>query len=146
MRIGEIAQRSGTSAKTIRFYEQAGLLPAPARTPAGYRDYSPDVADRLEFIRRGQAAGLTLEEIRQVLAIHDRGDVVCAHVRSVLHSRLDQVRGQLAELVTLEGHLQALLQRAEQELSTEHDQSAVCWILEGEPADGDETDAGETST
>lgn len=137
MKIGDIARRTGTSTKTIRFYEEAGLLPPPARTPAGYRDYRPEVADRLRFIRRGQAAGLTLQQIRQVLTIHDHGDAVCAHVRDVLHTRLEGVRSQIAELVALEGHLETLLHRAEQEPPSDHDQSAVCWILDNELDDSD---------
>ena len=74
MKIGELARCGGTTTKTIRFYEQAGVLPAPARTPSGYREYEPEFVDRLEFIRRAQAAGLSLQEVRQVLAIADRGD------------------------------------------------------------------------
>lgn len=132
MKIGDVAERTGTTAKTIRFYEEAGLLPRPARTPAGYREYHPEIANRLRFIRRGQAAGLTLQQIRQVLTIHDHGDAVCAHVRDVLHSRLDGVRSQIAELAALEGHLETLLRRAEQEPPSDHDQSAVCWILDNE--------------
>lgn len=132
MKIGDVAKRAGMTSKTIRFYEEAGLLPPPARTPTGYRDYHPEVADRLRFIRRGQAAGLTLQQIRQVLAIHDHGDTVCSHVREVLRSRLDGVRSQIAELVALEGHLESLLQRAEQEPPSDHDQSIVCWILDND--------------
>ncbi|MCU1686607.1 MAG: Mercuric resistance operon regulatory protein [Amycolatopsis sp.] len=134
MKIGEVAKVTDTSTKTIRFYEDAGLLPPPARTSSGYRDYGPEIVDRLRFIRRGQAAGLSLQEVRQILTVYDRGDTPCGHVRTVLHDRLDQVRGQLAELVALEGHLQALLDRAEQGEPTPHDDSAVCWILEGDPA------------
>ena len=60
MRIGELAAATGTTTKSLRFYEQAGLLPPPARSAAGYRDYTPASVARLEFIRRGQRAGLTL--------------------------------------------------------------------------------------
>jgi DNA-binding transcriptional MerR regulator len=67
MRIGEIASQAGVPAKTIRFWEDRHLLPQPARTPAGYRDYDPAILDRLAFIRYAQAAGLTLGHIRQVL-------------------------------------------------------------------------------
>ncbi|MGH9027704.1 MAG: MerR family DNA-binding transcriptional regulator, partial [Acidimicrobiia bacterium] len=49
MQIGELAQHTGVSTKTIRYYETIGVLPAPARTPAGYRDYAPHAADRLRF-------------------------------------------------------------------------------------------------
>jgi DNA-binding transcriptional MerR regulator len=133
MQIGELAKLINTSTKTIRFYEDSGLLPSPARSASGYRDYGPEIADRLRFIRRGQAAGLTLQKVRQILAIHDRGEVPCGHVREVLNTRLDQVRAQIAELVALEGHLQALLDHASRGASNEHDDSAVCWILEADP-------------
>ncbi|MGD9620740.1 MAG: heavy metal-responsive transcriptional regulator [Mycolicibacterium sp.] len=131
MKIGELASLTNASTKTIRFYEDSGLLPAPPRSASGYRDYGPDSIDRLRFIHRCQAAGLTLQKVRQILAIHDRGERPCAHVREVLNARLDQVRAQIAELVALEGHLQTLLERAPDDpASTEHDRSTVCPILE----------------
>lgn len=132
MQIGELAKLANTSAKTIRFYEDSGLLPPPARTGSGYRDYGPEIVDRLRFIHRGQAAGLSLQKVRQILAIHDRGEVPCGHVRHVLDTRLDQVRAQIAELVALEGHLQTLLDHASNAAPTEHDHSTVCWILEND--------------
>ena len=133
MQIGELAKLTNTSTKTIRFYEDSGLLAPPARSASGYRDYGSEVVDRLRFIHRGQAAGLTLQKVRQILTIHDRGEVPCGHVRQVLNTRLDEVRVQIAELVALEGHLQALLDHASRDASTEHDHSAVCWILEDDP-------------
>ena len=66
------------------------------------------------------------------MTTHDRGDAVCGHVRDVLQKRLDDVRGQIAELVGLEGHLESLLHRAEQKPPSEHDLTAVCWILDNE--------------
>jgi len=132
MQIGELAKLSNTSTKTIRFYEDSGLLPPPARSASGYRDYGPETVDRLRFIHRGQAAGLTLQKVRQILAIHDRGEAPCGHVRQLLNTRLDQVRAQIAELVALEVHLQGLLDRASRRGPTEHDQSTVCWILESD--------------
>lgn len=134
MKIGELATRSGTTARTIRFYEQAGLLPEPTRTPSGYRDYGTEFIDRLAFIRRAQAAGLTLREICQVLAIHDRGETrPCTHVRHVLTARLGHVRAQIAELLMLEGHLEVLLTHAQQDEPPGQAQATVCWILETEP-------------
>jgi DNA-binding transcriptional MerR regulator len=140
MQIGELAKLANTSTKTIRFYEDSGLLSPPARTRSGYREYGPEIVDRLRFIRRGQAAGLTLQKVRQILAIHDRGQTPCGHVRQILNTRLDQVRAQIAELVALEGHLQTLLDHASHAAPTEHDHSTVCWILESDlDADADAT-------
>ncbi|WP_280459514.1 MerR family transcriptional regulator [Nocardia carnea] len=84
IRIGELTTASGTTAKTIRFYEHRGPLPEPARTPGGYRDYGPDQIDRLRFIRQAQAAGLSSTEVRQVLAIIDRHEAPCGHAEQLL--------------------------------------------------------------
>ncbi|MEU0722533.1 heavy metal-responsive transcriptional regulator [Streptomyces lavendulocolor] len=135
MKIGEVAELTGTSTKTIRFYEDSGLVPPPARTPSGHRVYGPETADRLRFIRRCQAAGMSLQEVRQVLTVHDRGESPCGHVGRVLSERLDLVRAQIAELVTLETHLETLLSHAAQGQPTDHDNASVCWILETEPAE-----------
>lgn len=97
MRIGELAQTAGTTAKTLRFYEDQGLLTA-ARTGSGYRDYGPEALARLDFIRRGRAAALTLAQIRQILQIRDSGTAPCEHVREVLGMRLTEVDRQIAEL------------------------------------------------
>lgn len=110
MRIGELAEASGTTTKALRFYEAAGLLPAPERTSAGYRDYSPDAVSRLNFIRRSQAAGLTLARIREILAIRDGGLAPCAHVQELLSDRLADLDRQIAELTELRAtvaHLKA---------------------------------------
>ncbi len=101
MLIGELAKASGTTTKTLRFYEEAGLLPAAERTPGGYRDYSPDVLPRLDFIRRGRAAGLSLAQIRDVLDIRDAGSAPCHHVRQLLDRRLSELDRQIADLQAL---------------------------------------------
>ena len=112
VRIGELAAATGTTAKTLRFYETAGLLPAPRRTSAGYRVYDPAVAERLHFIRRSQRAGLTLAQIREILVIRDAGDAPCAHVQHLLAERLADIDRQLAELVELRGTVSALHEQA----------------------------------
>ena len=71
MRIGELAEQAGISTKAIRYYEQVGILTPPARTPSGYRSYDPSALGRLGFVRAAQAVGLTLGEIRQIIAFRD---------------------------------------------------------------------------
>ena len=112
MRIGDVAGRAGVPAKTIRFWEDQQLLPPPARTSAGYRDYDPAILERLAFIRHGQAAGLTLEHIRQVLDIRDGGQPPCIHVTGLIARRLAEVEARLAELARTRDHLMALAERA----------------------------------
>lgn len=101
MRIGEVAEASGTTRKTLRFYEDAGLLPPPERTANGYRDYAPDVLARLDFIRRSRAAGLTLAQTREVLDIRDGGTAPCQHVEDLLDTRLTDLDRQIADLQAL---------------------------------------------
>ena len=101
MRIGELAAAAGTTAKTLRFYEEAGVLPAPARTAGGYRDYGVDALARLDFVRRSRRAGLTLAQVRQVLELRDQGATPCEHVQSLLAERLDAIDQQIADLLTL---------------------------------------------
>ena len=112
MRIGKIAGRAGVPAKTIRFWEDQRLLPPPGRTPSGYRDYDPAVLDRLAFIRHAQAAGLTLQAIRQVLEIRDGGQPPCAHVTDLIARRLAEVDTRLAELTRTRDQLVVLAARA----------------------------------
>jgi DNA-binding transcriptional MerR regulator len=112
MRIGEIARQAAVPAKTIRFWEEQGLVPAPARTATGYRDYDQDITDRLAFIRHAQAARLTLEQIREILDIRDSGEPPCVHVKRLITGRLDEVEARLAELTRARDQLVALAQRA----------------------------------
>ena len=111
MLIGELATATGVSTRTLRFYETDGLLPAPERTPGGYRDYTPDAVERVAFIRRAQGAGLTLAQIRGILAIRDSGVAPCHHVGDVVDQRLDEVAARLAELERTRSDLLALRAR-----------------------------------
>ncbi|MBC9001729.1 heavy metal-responsive transcriptional regulator [Micromonospora aurantiaca (nom. illeg.)] len=101
MRIGELAEATGTTTKTLRFYEASGLLTPPTRTPAGYRDYGDEATPRLDFIRRGRAAGLTLAQIRDILTVRDTGHAPCGHVRQLLAQQLDAIDAQVADLHAL---------------------------------------------
>ena len=112
MLIGELAEAAATTTKALRFYEQEGLLPAPVRTTGGYRDYPPETTHRLDFIRRGRAAGLSLAEIRQVLQIRDAGVAPCEHVVGLLEDRLTDLDRRIAELLALWESITALLVRA----------------------------------
>ena len=104
MRIGELAAASGTTTKTLRFYDESGLLQVePAAN--GYRDYGPETLSRLDFIRRGQAAGLTLAQIREVIDIRNAGEAPCHHVHELLTARLVEIDRQMADLDALRASL-----------------------------------------
>lgn len=98
MLIGALADTTGVPAKTLRYWESEGLLREPARTAGGYRYYPPDAADRVAFIRHAQAAGLTLPQIRAVLAVRDDGHPPCHHAADLVDERLGDVEQRLREL------------------------------------------------
>ncbi|MZE80651.1 heavy metal-responsive transcriptional regulator [Streptomyces xinghaiensis] len=108
-RISQLAERSGVPATTLRFYEDAGLLPAD-RTPAGYRVYGEDAVERLAFVSSAKLLGLTLEEIRELLDVREKG--VCASVRArmlpLVADRIAETDGRIAELRVLSAHLTAV--------------------------------------
>lgn len=114
MRIGELAEAVGTTTKTLRFYEQQGLLHEADRTASGYRDYSPETLARVDFIHRGKAAGLNLARIRQILDIRDRGHAPCAHVVDLLDSRLAEIDQQIRALRALRDTLTQLRTQADE--------------------------------
>ncbi len=107
--IGTVATRAGLNPRTLRYYESIGLLPPPSRTPAGYRVYSPAIFDRLDFIRRAQTLGLTLAEIREILAVRDTGILPCHRVAQHLAEKITIIERKIAELQTLKATLSTLL-------------------------------------
>ena len=129
MLIGDLATRAGLSAKAIRFYEQAGLLPEPPRTLAGYRDYPSGAVDRLAFIRNSQAAGFTLADIRGVLAIRDSGTAPCQHVSTLIRQHLAQIERRIAELTQTRDVLIELQRRAAATDPADCAESEICSIL-----------------
>lgn len=111
MLIGELAEHTGTTSKTLRFYEAEGLLPEPGRTSSGYRDYEPGAANRVAFIRDAQQAGFTLRQIGQILDISDSGEAPCEHVGQLIEQRIAEVEQRLTELAQTKAHLQELAKR-----------------------------------
>jgi MerR family Zn(II)-responsive transcriptional regulator of zntA len=97
--IGDLAERSQVSRDTLRFYERRRLLSAPRRTASGYRLYREDDANRVRFIRRAQAMGLTLEDIQELLRAQtlETADQ-CRRVASRLRARIETVDEKIAEL------------------------------------------------
>jgi MerR family transcriptional regulator, copper efflux regulator len=129
MRIGELAEQTGISTKAIRYYEQIGILTPPARTPSGYRTYDPSALGRLEFVRAAQAVGLTLGEIRQVIAFRDNGQAPCAHVTDLLQRHAADLDRRIRELQQLRWELRQLAERAST-LDPEHcPPERVCHII-----------------
>ncbi len=129
MLIGEVARRSGVAAKTLRYYEDIGLIDRPSRDASGYRDFGESVLGCLAFIRSAQAVGLTLGEIRGIVALHDDGKVPCGHVLELLRSRAAEVDETIRQLRELKADLDRLVERAVTFDPADCDPDRICHLL-----------------
>jgi MerR family transcriptional regulator, copper efflux regulator len=112
VKIGELANRTGVSTRTIRYYERIGLIPSPERASNGYRRYGPSSLDRLGFIKDAQAAGLSLAEIGMILDMKDEGESTCDHVVWLLEEHVQAVDRQMEELRRTRVRLRGMVDRA----------------------------------
>jgi MerR family transcriptional regulator, copper efflux regulator len=126
--VGQLARATGVSAKTIRFYEQVGVLPVAERSASRYRQYSRRDVDRLVFVRRARALGLRLPQLK-ILAGEFR-EAKCATLRPRLQAlvaeQLRTVRHQIGEFQALERELSELLRRLEMATVTPDAQRCRC--------------------
>lgn len=129
MLIGQLARETGVPARTIRFYEDEGILPQPSRSGSGYRDYDQAAVARLRFLRSAQKAGLTLSEIHSVLAIRDGGEAPCVHTRALLAARQAEVSDRIEELKRLRRELTRLMDAGESITDDLCDPVAICSII-----------------
>ncbi|NJK36876.1 MAG: heavy metal-responsive transcriptional regulator [Oscillatoriales cyanobacterium RM2_1_1] len=110
LKIGEVATQSGVPIKTIRYYEQLGLLKTVDRTEGHFRLFDSSVVTRLGFIKRLQSLGLSLQEIGECLLVHDQGNLPCHSIQGKLEHQVAKVDQRIAELMLLRQELTDLLQ------------------------------------
>ncbi len=126
--IGLVAQESGVPIKTIRYYEELGLLKASNRTEGGFRLFDSDIFARLNFIKRTQSLGLSLLEIKEFLNIHDQGDLPCDDIKIKLEDKLLEINRQIQQLQILKLELGGLL--SGWETIPENPEATICPIIE----------------
>lgn len=102
-----LAERTGCNLETIRYYEKIGLMPDPPRTSSGYRVYDDTHAERLGFILRGRQLGFSIDELRGLLLLVDRGTQTCADVKVLTEKHLVDVRAKIEDLRRIEKVLAA---------------------------------------
>jgi DNA-binding transcriptional MerR regulator len=113
--IGELCEQTGLSARTVRYYEELGLLPGVRRRAGGRRVYGPDQLERLRFIQRLQLLGLSLAEIRELNAVHALGGSTAAMLErldQLLAQRLRELDARIAELSGLRDEIEKYRARA----------------------------------
>ena len=98
----DLARLTGCNLETIRYYENVGLVPDPPRTASGHRRYSTAHVERLNFVMRARDLGFTMEEIRGLLSLVDRGSHTCAEVERMGRHHLEVVRDQIRDLQVIE--------------------------------------------
>jgi DNA-binding transcriptional MerR regulator len=109
--IGELARVTGCKVQTIRYYEEIGLMPEPARTVGNQRRYDQRHVDRLAFIRHSRELGFSLDAIRELLSLSDRLEQPCDAVDRLARRQLEQVERRLARLTMLKSELERMLEQ-----------------------------------
>lgn len=124
MNIGTASQKSGLPPKTIRYYEEIGLIRADRRMN-GYRDYSEKDVRRLHFVHRARDLGFSVEECRQLLSLYDDETRESAEVKAIAETKLKEIENRIAELTSLRNSLRHLVHNCH------GDDRPECPIIEG---------------
>ncbi|AFZ34262.1 transcriptional regulator, MerR family [Stanieria cyanosphaera PCC 7437] len=106
LKIGELAKQTGIAVGTLRYYSDLGLLLPSLRGDNGYRYYSQDASSQVKFIKKAQALGFTLEEIKQFLDVRDRGEQPCSLVKSLLNQKIEQLEIQIKQMTLFKAELE----------------------------------------
>ncbi len=128
LQIGSLQRQSGVAIKTIRYYEALGLIQATRRSQGGFRLFAPTIVTRLSFIKRAQRLGFSLSEIKQILSIHDQGELPCAEVRQQIHTKIAEIDQHIEHLTELKQELLSLVTTQPQ--PDQRHQGVICPILE----------------
>ena len=133
LQIGEVAAISELPIKTVRYYDEQGLLtPTVSRSKSNYRLFESSVLQRLAFIKRSQSLGLSLREIGDILTVHDQGQLPCEDVKQNLQKKVQQVTEQIEALQLLRSELQGLLSGWQDHPSAEIAARTICPNLEAD--------------
>ncbi|RKY16229.1 MAG: hypothetical protein DRQ55_18430 [Planctomycetota bacterium] len=130
MRIGELAQKAGTPAKSVRYYVDIGLLAEPPREAWGYRRYGPEDLSRLRFIVGGKQLGLSLDEVRDVLDVSGPNAVNCGHVLAMLEARCDRIEEWMRRAQEVHAELERTIETSRRRLHESASPEDACPILE----------------
>lgn len=109
MKIGKLANATGTKVETVRYYEKIGLLAPPARTSANYRAYGNEHLARLSFIRRARDLGFTLESVRELLTLSDDRSQSCEAVDGIARIHLTEIDRKIGDLRALRSELSRVI-------------------------------------
>ncbi|OEG00238.1 Hg(II)-responsive transcriptional regulator [Vulcanibacillus modesticaldus] len=113
--IGEIAKKCNINKETLRYYERIGLIPQPSRTDSGYRIYTEDIVNRINFIKRMQELSFSLKEIGKLLSVVDKEDIRCLDIHEFVVQKIEDVQKMIRDLRKIEEMLEDLKARCPDE-------------------------------
>ncbi len=129
LQVSEVSRKLGVNPQTLYFYERIGLIPSPSRTESGYRLYADKDLERLTFIARAKALGLTLEEIGEILTLKDKAGMGCCYVvHDRLKAKVDQIQQTIQQLQALRDDLLPLIAQCDRGILTAREECADCWL------------------
>ncbi|MCL5061777.1 MAG: MerR family transcriptional regulator [Nitrospirae bacterium] len=124
--IGDIAKKFGLNPRTIRYYETIGILPKASRIESGYRVYDDKTIERLEFILKAKTLGLKLDEIKEILLLHEKGEVPCECTRDFIRNKISEIEDKITSLTELKVRLIELLKIKKYKVAIK----SICPIIE----------------
>ncbi len=129
--IGRVARELGINPKTIRYYEEIGLIPSAQRTENGYRVYGQADIDRIAFILRARELDFSLDDIGEILALREGGEAPCLYVTDLVQKQLAVIDAKIAALNQLRKELEDVQRQAESiSLDVIADKECVCHLIE----------------
>ncbi|ELS04072.1 putative transcriptional regulator [Xenococcus sp. PCC 7305] len=128
-KIGELAKQTGLTVGTLRYYSDLGLLQPVARGNNGYRYYGQNANKQVEFIKKAQTIGFTLEEIKTILDVRDRGEKPCDLVQNLLDKKIEQLEIQIKKMSLFKQELEEYRLNWINEPNPEHDSQEVCPLI-----------------
>ena len=128
-KIGELAKQTGLAVGTLRYYSDLGLLQPAQRGDNGYRYYSRDASRQVEFIKKAQAIGFTLEEIKTILDVRDRGEKPCNLVQGLLDNKIEQLEIQIKKMSLFKQELEEYRTNWINNPNRESDSQEVCPLI-----------------
>ncbi len=133
--VGEVSRQLALNPQTLYFYERIGLIPPPQRTEAGYRLFSQQDVERIAFITRAKSLGLSLKEIRNILALKDGRSLTCQAVYEHLSKKLSEIEDTIRCLQALHDELTPLINECCANLQKTERECVVLAQLKASPSD-----------
>lgn len=129
LKIGELAKQTNLAVGTLRYYSDMGLLQPVQRGDNGYRYYSQNASKQVEFIKKAQAIGFSLEEIKTILDVRDRGEKPCSLVQGLLDNKIEQLEIQIKRMSLFKHELESYRQNWMNNPNPESNSQEVCPLI-----------------